>query len=63
MEINDNPTKRLVYFRLCGNTFQSFELREARIKKRENLRFSRSCLDYKLSEYKQGLRKMDDGGG
>jgi len=56
VEISDNPTKRLAYFRFCGNPLQRFELRETRIEKRENLRFSRTHLDYKLSENKQGLR-------
>ena len=55
LEISDNPTKRLDYFRFSGNPLQRFELREARIEKRENLRFSRQRLDYKLSENKQGL--------
>ena len=54
MEISDNPTKHLDYFRFSSNPLQRFELREARIEKRENLRFSRSRLDYKLSENKQG---------
>ena len=54
VEISDNPTKRLVYFRLSGNPLQRFELREARSEKRENLRFSQPRLDYKLSENKQG---------
>ena len=54
VEISDNPTKRLDYFRFSGNPLQRFELREARIEKRENLRFSRPRLDYKLSENKQG---------
>ena len=54
VEISDNPTKRLIYFCFCSNLLQRFELREARIEKRENLRFSRSRLDYKLSENKQG---------
>ena len=55
-QISDNPTKRLDYFRFSGNPLQRFELREARIEKRENLRFSRPRLDYKLSENKQGHR-------
>ena len=52
VKISENPTKRLAFFRFCGNPLQRFELREARIEKRENLRFSRSRLDYKLSENK-----------
>ena len=59
VEISDNPIKRLAYFRFCGNPFQRFELREARIKKQENLRFSRPCLDYKLSENKQGQEMVE----
>ena len=39
-----------VYFRLCGNLLRRFEWWEARIKKRENLYFSRTRLDYKLRE-------------
>ena len=36
VEISDNPTKRLAYFRFCGNPLQRFGLREAaRIEKRE----------------------------
>ena len=54
VEISDNSTKRLDYFRFSGNPLKRFELREARIEKRENLRFSRPRLDYKLSENKQG---------
>jgi len=55
VEISGNPTKHLAYFHFYGNPIQRFELREARIEKRENLRFSRTRLDYKLSENKQGL--------
>jgi len=54
VEISDNPTKRLAYFCFCGNPLQRFELRGARIEKRENLRFSQPRLDYKLIENKQG---------
>ena len=58
VEISDNPTKRLAYFRFCGNPLQRFELREVRIEKRENLCFSQPRLDYKLSEHKQGLPRF-----
>ena len=44
VEISDNPTKRLDYFRFSGKPFQRFELREARIEKRENFRLFRPCL-------------------
>ena len=55
VEISDNPTKRLAYFRFCGNPLQRFVLRDARIEKQENLRFSRPRLDYKLSENKHDI--------
>ena len=58
VEISDNPTKCLAYFSLCGNPLQIFELREARIEKRENLRFSQPRSDYKLSKNKQDLRRF-----
>ena len=58
LEISDNPTKRLDYFRFSGNPLQRFELREARFEKRENLRFSRPRLDYKLSKNKQGQHSL-----
>jgi len=51
VEIIDNLTKHLAYFQLCDNMFQRVELREARIKQ-ENLYFSQTCLNYKLSENK-----------
>ena len=47
-----NSTKRLDYFRFSGNPLQRFELREAKVEKRENLHFFRPRLDYKLSENK-----------
>ena len=31
VEISYNPTKRLAYFRFCGNPLQKFEVPEARI--------------------------------
>ena len=46
MEISDNPTKLLAYFRFCGNPLQRFELRETRNENR--FRFSQPHLDYKL---------------
>ena len=52
VKINDNFTKRLIYFRFYGNLLQIFELREVRIEKRKILCFSRTRLDYKLRESK-----------
>ena len=30
VKISENPTKRLAFFRFCGNPLQRFELREAK---------------------------------
>ena len=53
VEISDNPTKRLTYFRFYGNSLQKFKLQETRIEKQENLHFR--------IENKQDLQLLSGG--